>query len=106
MNAHTIKDYILQLERENMELRERLESMMISDDEESVVSTDDVNVQLANRFYNKAAEEENHHKKRAYKNAGDVIKSLHFDVTCGEELKHLKGIGRSAMRLIDDWLKI
>lgn len=106
MNAHSIKEYILQLEKENMELREQLEMMSRSDDEESVVSAEDLNAQLAHRFYDKAHDEENPHKKRAYTNAGNVIKNLDFEVTCGKDLLHLKGIGRSAARLIDDWLKM
>lgn len=96
MNAHTIKEYILSLENEIERLRYQ----------DSEISVDDANVQLANRFYNKAAEEENLHKKRAYNKAGDIIKNLHFEVTCGEEILHLKGIGRTAARLIDEWLKL
>tara|TARA_Y100000389_G_scaffold204180_1_gene255416 strand:+ start:3105 stop:3443 length:339 start_codon:yes stop_codon:yes gene_type:complete len=112
MNAHSIKEYILKLEKENMALREELESstngryIEISDDDESVTSADDVNQHLSKRFYEKAAAEDNPHKKRAFRTAGDVIGQLDFDVECGKDIVHLRGIGRSAVRLIDEWLKI
>lgn len=111
MNAHSIKEYILKLEKENMELRERLEAtsvhaVYIEDDEESVSSSDDVNTELAENFYTKASEEEHPHKKQAYNRAGDIIKNLPFEVTCGEDVAHLKGIGKRSVRLIDKWLNV
>lgn len=111
MNAHSIKEYILKLEKENMELRERLEAasvhaVYIEEDEESVTSADDTNAELAENFYAKAAEEEHPHKKRAYTHAGDIIKNLPFEVTCGEDVAHLRGIGKRSVRLIDKWLNV
>lgn len=110
MNAHAIKEYILKLEKENMALREELDSTYgqcteMSDDDESVTSDVDVNIQLSDRFYDRARGEENPHKKRAFKIAGDVIKKLDFDVVSGKDLLHLKGIGKSTARMIDEWLK-
>jgi|SaaInl6LU_22_DNA_1037377.scaffolds.fasta_scaffold03402_7 hypothetical protein len=110
MNAHSIKEYILKLEKENMELREQLEAAsthaVYFDDEESVSSAEDVNAELAERFYAKADKEENPHKKHAYKNVGDIIKTLHFEVSHGEDVKHIRGIGKSAVRLINQWLNV
>jgi len=111
MNAHSIKEYILKLEKENMELRERLEAVSvhavcIEDDEESVSSSEDTNAELAANFYTKAADEEHPHKKHAYTQAGDVIKNLPFEVTCGEDVAHLRGIGKKSVRLIDKWLNV
>lgn len=112
MNAHSIKEYILKLEKENMALREELESstnaqyIEISDDEESVTSADDSNGDLAIRFYNKAAEESEPHKKQAFNKVGDIIKNLEFVVECGEDVQDIKGIGKKSVRLINKWLNV
>tara|TARA_Y100000389_G_scaffold136687_1_gene134255 strand:- start:18099 stop:18458 length:360 start_codon:yes stop_codon:yes gene_type:complete len=116
MNAHSIKEYILSLEKDNFELREQLEffnahvttdddeSDGSSDDDESVGSSDDVNVRLSKMFYEKSSEEENINKKRAYEKVGEIIGKLQFEVTSGEEIQGIKGIGPKAVRLINQWL--
>lgn len=116
MNAHSIKEYILSLEKANFELREQLEffnahvttdddeSDGSSDDDESVGSSNDVNVRLSNMFYKKASEEENINKKRAYEKVGEIIGKLKFEVMSGEEIQGIKGIGPKAVRLINQWL--
>ena len=114
MNAHSIKEYILKLEKENMALREELETVKStdgqyaewSDDEESVTSTECTNIELAHRFYEKAAGEEHPHKKHVYTRVGDIIRDLPFEVTCGEDVEHLRGIGKKSVRLIDKWLNV
>ena len=112
MNAHSIKEYILKLEKENMALREQLESSTNaqytygSDDEESVTSAEDCNGQLAIRFYNKAAVEDDTHKKQAFNRVGDIIKNLDFEVECGEDVQGIRGIGKTSVRLIDKWLNV
>lgn len=111
MNAHSIKEYILSLEKANLELREQLEFFNAhvttddeSDDDESVGSSNDVNVRLSNMFYKKASEEENINKKRAYEKVGEIIGKLKIEVMSGEEIQGIKGIGPKAVRLINQWL--
>lgn len=112
MNAHSIKEYILSLEKANFELREQLEFFNAhvttdddeSDDDESVGSSNDVNVRLSNMFYKKASEEENINKKRAYEKVGEIIGKLKIEVMSGEEIQGIKGIGPKAVRLINQWL--
>ena len=107
MNAHSIKEYILSLEKANFELREQLEffnAHVTTDDDESVGSSNDVNVRLSNMFYKKASEEENINKKRAYEKVGEIIGKLKFEVMSGEEIQGIKGIGPKAVRLINQWL--
>lgn len=112
MNAHSIKEYILSLEKANFELREQLEFFNAhvttdddeSDDDESVGSSNDVNVRLSKMFYEKSSEEENINKKRAYEKVGEIIGKLQFEVTSGEEIQGIKGIGPKAVRLINQWL--
>lgn len=103
MNARTIKAYIANLEKENRELRE----MLRDDDEESITSTEtivNVNDDLANMFHIRAQSEKNVHKSIAFKNAGDIIKNLPFEVKNGEELLHMRGIGKGIATLINDYL--
>lgn len=44
-------------------------------------------------------------KVRAYKNAAEVIRNLDYEVTCGNDVRHLKGFGPSICSKIDKFLQ-
>jgi len=56
-----------------------------------------------------ASLEDDSHKRNAYRTVGDAIQSLPFKVKSGEELskgpKKVKGIGKSAAKIIDEFLE-
>lgn len=115
MNAYTIKTFIIKLERENQALREENAQLkaaleeMSHDDSESVASTvtivpENVNEGLVEHFRARARSEQDIHKSRAFRKAADVINDLTFKLSCGEDIQHLKGIGRSIIRIINEYL--
>ena len=96
------------------------------DDEESVASTEgqiieesesdsdssffvSYNSELVDIFDKLASLEDDSHKRNAYRTVGDAIQSLPFKVKSGEELskgpKKVKGIGKSAAKIIDEFLE-
>lgn len=81
-------------------------SEYVSDDE-SVASNESYicgNCKLAEHFYSLAAKQDNPRKKDAFCYVGDLVKNLNFDVTCGEDVAHFKGVGKKSVRIIDDFL--
>lgn len=127
MNSQSIATYIANLEKENADLKERLqkceeekalleyESMLQyvdASDQESVASTDSdedffvsYNPELTDAFDKLAYEEENEFKRTVYEKAADTIYRLDFKVQYGEQLAHLPGIGKSIMRKVNEFLE-
>ena len=130
MNSQSIATYIANLEKENADLKKRLqqceeekalleyETMLqyaeVSD-EESVASdsesdSDDnyfvcYNLPLTEAFDDLVQEEENEFKKSVYEKAANIIYHLDFKVTHGEQLSHLYGIGKSIVRKVNEFLE-
>ena len=130
MNSQSIATYISNLEKENADLKKRLqqceeekalleyETMLqyaeVSDDE-SVASTDsddDVeeyfvcyNSELTDAFDKLASEEENEFKQAVYEKAANTIYRLDFKVQYGEQLAHLPGIGKGVIRKVNEFLE-
>jgi DNA polymerase/3'-5' exonuclease PolX len=130
MNSQSIATYIANLEKENADLKKRLqqceeekalleyETMLqyaeVSD-EESVASDSDsdsdeeyfvcYNLPLTEAFDDLVQEEENEFKKAVYEKAANIIYHLDFKVTQGEQLSHLRGIGKSIIRKINEFLE-
>ncbi len=44
------------------------------------------------------------YKSEAYWNAADKLRNLTFDVTCGDDVKHIKGFGPSICSKIDEYI--
>ena len=67
------------------------------------------NNELVDIFDKLASLEDDSHKRNAYRTVGDAIQSLPFKVKSGEELskgpKKVKGIGKSAAKIIDEFLE-
>ena len=134
MNSQSIATYIANLEKENADLKKRLqqceeekalleyETMLqyaeVSD-EESIASdsesdsdsdSDDnyfvcYNLPLTEAFDDLTQEEENEFKKAVYEKAANIIYHLDFKVTHGEQLSHLYGIGKSIVRKVNEFLE-
>jgi DNA polymerase/3'-5' exonuclease PolX len=130
MNSQSIATYIANLEKENADLKKRLqqceeekalleyETMLqyaeVSDEEstasDSESDSDDnyfvcYNLPLTEAFDDLAAEEENEFKKSVYEKAANIIYHLDFKVTHGEQLSHLYGIGKSIVRKVNEFLE-
>ena len=130
MNSQSIATYIANLEKENADLKKRLqqceeekalleyETMLqyaeVSDDESiaSNDSDDDVeeyfvcyNSELTDAFDKLAYEEENEFKQAVYEKAANTIYRLDFKVKYGEQLAHLPGIGKGVIRKVNEFLE-
>ena len=130
MNSQSIATYIANLEKENADLKKRLqqceeekalleyETMLqyaeVSDEEstasDSESDSDDnyfvcYNLPLTEAFDDLAQEEENEFKKAVYEKAANIIYHLDFKVTHGEQLSHLYGIGKSIVRKVNEFLE-
>jgi DNA polymerase/3'-5' exonuclease PolX len=121
MNSQSIATYIANLEKENADLKKRLqqcEEMLqyaeVSDDESiaSTESDDDdedffvsYNTELTDAFDKLAYEEENEFKQAVYEKAANTIYRLDFKVKYGEQLAHLPGIGKGIIRKVNDFLR-
>ncbi len=128
MNSQSIATYIANLEKENADLKKRLqqceeekalleyETMLqyaeVSDDE-SIASNDSdddedffvsYNVELTDAFDKLAQEEENEFKQAVYERAANTIYRLDFKVQYGEQLAHLPGIGKGIIRKVNEFL--
>ena len=124
MNSQSIATYIANLEKENADLKKRLqqceeekalleyETMLqyaeVSDDE-SIASSDEdffvsYNVELTDAFDKLAQEEENEFKQAVYERAANTIYRLDFKVKYGEQLAHLPGIGKGIIRKVNEFL--
>ena len=67
--------------------------------------TKSVNGVLANYFIKLGNLEEPVYKSEAYWNAGDKIRNLTFEVSSGDDVRHLKGFGPSICSKIDEFLE-
>jgi DNA polymerase/3'-5' exonuclease PolX len=120
MNSQSIATYIANLEKENADLKKRLqqcEEMLqyaeVSDDE-SIASNDSdddedffvcYNSKLTNAFDKLAYQEENEFKRAVYEKAANTIHRLDFEVKYGEQLAHLPGIGKGVIRKVNEFLE-
>jgi DNA polymerase/3'-5' exonuclease PolX len=118
MNSQSIATYIANLEKENGELKKRLqqceeekalleyETMLqyaeVSDDDEDFFVS--YNVELTDAFDKLAQEEENEFKQAVYERAANTIYRLDFKVKYGEQLAHLPGIGKGIIRKVNEFL--
>jgi DNA polymerase/3'-5' exonuclease PolX len=129
MNSQSIATYIANLEKENADLKKRLqqceeEKAMLeyenmlhyveASDDESIASNDSdddedyficYNSKLTDALDKYAYEEENEFKRAVYEKAADTIYRLDFEVKYGEQLSHLPGIGKSVMRKVNEFLE-
>jgi DNA polymerase/3'-5' exonuclease PolX len=67
------------------------------------------NHEIVDIFDKLASYEEDPHKRNAYRTIGDALHALPYKVTSGQELakgpKKVKGIGKSAAKIIDEFLE-
>lgn len=63
------------------------------------------NLPLTNAFDDLAQEEENEFKKSVYERVANLIYHLDFKVTNGEQLSHIRGIGKGVVRKINEFLE-
>src|SRR6056300_883620 len=110
MNSQSIATYIANLEKENADLKKRLqqcEEMLqyaeVSDDDEYFFVS--YNVELTDAFDKLAQEEENEFKQAVYERAANTIYRLDFKVKYGEQLAHLPGIGKGIIRKVNEFLR-
>ena len=80
----------------------------VSDSEPDVTSGDEyfssVNYELSHLFTRLADIQSNPYKKIAYNHAAQVIKNLTYELTNGQQLKSIDGIGNSIIKLIDEYM--
>ena len=62
------------------------------------------NATLAKCFLRLGNHAETQYKSDAYWNASDKLRNLTFNVTCGEDVKHIKGFGPSICSKIDEYI--
>ena len=62
------------------------------------------NATLAKCFLRLGNHAETKYKSEAYWNASDKLRNLTFDVTCGDDVKHIKGFGPSICSKIDEYI--
>ena len=62
------------------------------------------NATLAKCFLRLGNHAETQYKSDAYWNASDKLRNLTFDVTCGDDVKHIKGFGPSVCSKIDEYI--
>ena len=130
MNSQSIATYIANLEKENADLKKRLqqceeekalleyENMLQyvdASDQESVASTDSddddedffvcYNSELTDALDKYAYHEDNEFKRAVYEKAANTIYRLDFEVKYGEQLTHLPGIGKSIIRKVNEFLE-
>ena len=131
MNAASIATYIAKLEKENKDLRAKVESLTqdkidlqlkivdyeYDSDSESVASNDvdddeffvSYNTKLADVLDTLADYETDEHKKKAYDDAAYAVYKLPYKVTNGDELargpKKVPGIGKSIAAKINEFLE-
>ena len=60
---------------------------------------------LANNFLKLGNLEEPVYKSEAYWNAGEKIRDLTFEVSCGDDVRHMKGFGPSICDKIDEYIE-
>ena len=84
------------------------ESESESDDESETEFFVSYNHEIVDIFDKLASYEQDPHKRNAYRTIGDALHALPYKVTSGQELakgpKKVKGIGKSAAKIIDEFL--
>ena len=70
-----------------------------------LAKTKSVNGALANCFIKLGNLEEPVYKSEAYWNAADKLRELSYEVSCGNDVRHLKGFGPSICSKIDEFLE-
>src|SRR6056300_1588520 len=84
------------------------ESETESDDESETEFFVSYNHEIVDIFDKLASYEQDPHKRNAYRTIGDALHALPYKVTSGQELakgpKEVKGIGKSAAKIIDEFL--
>lgn len=63
------------------------------------------NIPLVDHLMNLCIHEEDYFKATAYKTACEIVADLSFEVIDGEDLLHIKGIGKSIANKINDFLE-
>jgi len=63
------------------------------------------NLSLTKAFDTIAENEENEFKRNVYQRAADIIHNLDFKLTKGEQISHLRGIGPSIIRKINEFIE-
>jgi len=85
------------------------ESETESDDESETEFFVSYNHEIVDIFDKLASYEQDPHKRNAYRTIGDALHALPYKVTSGQELakgpKKVKGIGKSAAKIIDEFLE-
>ena len=128
MNAMSITDYILKLEKLNDESRtkiEQLKTLLQEAHDERVTALEklslydttsrvtDKTIKVVNEKNTDIAEYlltlaecvDEYFKTVAYRRAAEVVADLPYEVLSGESLLHLNGIGKSIASKIDDFLE-
>jgi len=62
------------------------------------------NATLAKCFLRLGNHAESQYKSEAYWNASNKLRELTFDVSCGDDVKHIKGFGPSICSKIDEYI--
>jgi hypothetical protein len=75
------------------------------DDHLNLNKTPSMNEKLAMCFLKLGNLEEPIYKSEAYWNAGEKIRDLTFEVSCGNDVRHMKGFGPSICDKIDEYIE-
>jgi DNA polymerase/3'-5' exonuclease PolX len=128
MNAMSITDYILKLEKLNDESRTKIEQLktLLQEAHDERVSAleklslydttsrvtdktikvvNDKNTDITEYLLTLAECVDEYFKTVAYRRAAEVVADLPYEVLSGESLLHLNGIGKSIASKIDDFLE-
>ena len=143
MNSHSITDYILKLEKINVESHTKIEQLkklyaqaedekvdalnalndlkvicrreipMTQSEKEKAtlyktterpLMKNQMNGELADFLIELADKTNDFYKDAAYRRGAEIVRNLNEDVTCGDNIIHLKGIGRSIAAKVDEYL--
>jgi DNA polymerase/3'-5' exonuclease PolX len=107
MNSTSIAEYILGLEKENEQLKKLLDEV---NNENSLyhttarTKTHSLNKEIAKHLKELGDMTSDFYKAAAYNTAADIIATLDFEVHNGESLLEIKGIGKSIVSKVDQFL--
>ena len=129
MNVTSITDYILKLEKLNIESRtkiEQLKKLLTKANEEKVAALNElnelknkslyhttarvtekkcVNQGLVDRLLELGEMTSDFYKTAAYNRGAEILRGLDYEVESGESVMHLNGIGKSIAIKIDEYLE-
>ena len=129
MNVTSITDYILKLEKLNIESRtkiEQLKKLLTEANEEKIATLNElnelknkslyhttarvtekkcVNQGLVDRLLELGEMTSDFYKTAAYNRGAEILRGLDYEVESGESVMHLKGIGKSIAIKIDEYLE-